>query len=166
MVVSVKVIGADKVARGLRRLGGSGRASVPRAADNILRWAATRTSYVSKKLINLGKYHKQRQLSKSIQVIKIKNGYRVGSSVFYAGMVHDGTAPHPIPKTPKLVGRLSWIGRDGVRRFAKQVHHPGASKRMGRPTYKFLKKGSDSAMKSFRKVAGKEMTKTIRTAFR
>jgi hypothetical protein len=43
-------------------------------------------------------------------------------TAFYAGFVHEGTAPHDIfPKKRKC---LRWAGRSGFV-FAKKVHHPG-----------------------------------------
>lgn len=50
----------------------------------------------------------------------------IGTPVVYARIHELGgtTAPHVI--TPKRASVLSWIGRDGTRRFAQRVNHPGS----------------------------------------
>lgn len=63
----------------------------------------------------------------SRRLLSLRSVYTIGSDVFYAPMVHDGTRPHQI--RPKSAGGVLRFRMGGRVVYAKVVNHPGTRAR-------------------------------------
>ena len=163
MPISVKVIGAKRVAKGLERL----MPVTNKLVNRMLYKIAMKSRAEMIRLIGEAEYHGKfpGRLAKSIKARKVKQGWMVESrGASYAGFVHDGTSPHRIPKTG--FARMSWINKSGNRVFARVIErHPGASHKMSRPTYQFMPKGLKVGMSNYKGDIRRVLDDAIKISF-